>query len=101
MDSYLESENDKDDFFLNLMLGYKSKAIERFNVISNDDIIKEKFAKMLIESECEEVEYANYFIKFFGIDELDKLAIIEDLELFKSEYIEQKENEFYISNYEE
>jgi hypothetical protein len=97
MYSYQESYEDfMNDFYDSMsyqMEEHKKKCLKKLSFVSKDENIQEKFAKMMIDAEQEGCIYADDFMSYFDIDELDRYAILEDLENFIIEYKEQKENE--------
>jgi hypothetical protein len=93
MDKYAEDEYERRQYYSDLMHGIKDRALKKFVCISRNTCIQHKFANMLIDSECESCSHSEYFISYFGITELEKTAILEDLEAFILEYKEWKESE--------
>ena len=93
MDRYTEDKQARLDFFSNEMLKHKEECLKKLKFVSSEYDIQEKFAKMVIDAECEGCVYAEDFISYFDIDDLDKFAILEDLECFIEEYNAKKESE--------
>ena len=92
MDLYNEKEQAQYDYFYNEMIDCKENALKKFKSISGDSDILEKFAKMLIDADSECCESAYYFLfDFFGITEIEKFAILEHFDKFRSLLIEERE----------
>jgi len=72
---------------------HKKRSLKKFSFISESEDIQEKFVKMLIDAEGEGCIYAEDFMSYFDIENIDKFAVLEDLESFIEEYKEKKENE--------
>lgn len=88
MDRYTEDFNRDKDFYYLEMIKHKEICLKKLRFISSDMDVQEKFAKMIIEAECEGCIYADDFIAYFDIEDIDKMAILEDLECFIEEYKE-------------
>lgn len=93
MDRYNEIKQTEYDFFHNEMMIHKDKSLFKLKFISEDYIIRTKFALMLIDAEAENCIYAEELLNFFKIDDLGKYAILEDMEKFIQKFKEDKEDE--------
>jgi hypothetical protein len=93
MDKYTENEQAKFDYYENEMHKHKQRSLKKLSFISNETDIQDKFAKLLIDAEVEGCIYSEDFISYFDLDDLDKFAILEDLQCFIEEYNAQKESE--------
>ncbi len=100
MNRYTETEQAKKDYFEHEMMKHKEKCLKKLIFISSEYDIQYKFAQMLIDAECEECIYAQDFICYFELDELDKFSIVEDLENFTEEFIRENENAYCEVNHE-
>lgn len=85
--------NDFYDSMSYQMEEHKKKCLKKLSFVSKDENIQEKFAKMMIDAEQEGCIYADDFMSYFDIDDLDKFAILGDLECFTEEFNAQRENE--------
>jgi hypothetical protein len=99
MNQYLEKEEAKNMYFYNEMIKRKESLLSKFKFISEDYDVREKFCKMIIYAESENVEYADKFIKHFKLDEIDRITILEDLESFIELCIKEKENNYSEGKY--
>lgn len=88
MDRYTEDRNEELRHYRNLMEEHKLNVLSRFKCISKDEHIQEKFVQMLLDASVQQCWHAEDFISYFEIDELDKLALCDDLNGFINEYKE-------------
>jgi membrane carboxypeptidase/penicillin-binding protein PbpC len=99
MDKYLEKEEAKRMYFYHKMVERKQQALNRLLFISDDYDTRERFAQMMIDAEEEGVIYADEFIEWLSLDNIDKLAIKEEIDLFIQECIEENENNYAEDKY--
>lgn len=92
-EKYQDFMNNMHDSMSYQMEKHKEKCLKKFSFISSEYDIQDKFAKMMIDAESEGCIYAEDFMSYFDINDLDKFAILEDLECFIEEYNAQKESE--------
>lgn len=99
MDIYQEKEEAKRLYFYDKMIDRKNVALEKLSFFSDDYEIRERFAKMMIDAEAESIQHASEFMGYFDLDAMDKMAILEDLECFIAECIEENENNYAEDKY--
>lgn len=85
------------EFYYEKMMEVQKEAFAKFKSFSTDERKIYRFAHMLLQAEAEELDGASYFLQEFDIDNLDKWAILEDLELFTEEYDQIKELDYITS----
>lgn len=100
MDKYMEDECARAEFFEGLISNHKKEVLKKFDWLSKDDDINEKFITMLMQAECEGCDYAEEFVQHFNLTELDKAAMFDCSDIFIQQYLEDREQDYISSNFE-
>lgn len=82
------------EFYYEKMIEAQKEAFAKFKSFSTDERKVYRFAHMLLQAEAEEIDGASYLLQEFDINNLDRWAILEDIDLFSEEYDQIKELDY-------
>lgn len=90
MDKYTEDAIHDDDEMYNRMMFRKGDVQHRLNCHATD--LSGEVLMCLLSAKYEGCKHAEKVFEELDIDDLDEIAILEDFDAFKHEYIERQEH---------
>ncbi len=101
MDKYTEDAEAMREYYYNEMMIAKANILIKLKSVCKQDGFLEKLAELIVYANAEDVKQASEIIEILDMDNLDQLAILEDLDCFANEFKELKENTYARDNYEQ
>lgn len=100
MDRHTEDCEAKKEYFYKEMMLTKSNFLLKLRSYQHDESFLNLLSQLIVYANSEDVKPASEIIDILEMDNIDQLAIMEDLDYFTQEFTSHRENTYAGDNYE-